>query len=154
MSEADDLQSTNPGANSSGVTRRLKLPWWVRSIVVLCAILMALGALIALLKPGMLVGPAAKLDSSTNVYAGYLVSRNLAIAIMLVGLLALSARRALAGVLVLAALVQLIDAAIDCFEARWAVAPGVLLLGLLLCFAANTVSRRRLYDPGFWRDLN
>jgi hypothetical protein len=42
--------------------------------------------------------------------------------------------------------IQLVDFCIDCAEARWTVAPGVLMLGVLLLVAAS-----RLSGSAFWR---
>jgi hypothetical protein len=153
MTKPADLKSVSQTGNPSAGTNVTRLPWWASAIVILCAILMALGATIALLNPAMLVGAQVNISPATTVYADYLASRNLAIAIMLLCMLAISARRGLASVLLVAALVQIIDAGIDCFEGRWTVAPAVLLLGLMLSVAANIVSGRRLYNASFWRDF-
>jgi hypothetical protein len=67
------------------------LPWWLRAIVILGALLMAAGALIALIHPALLVSPDAHVNEAVRVYAGYLFSRNLAIAAMLLVTLAIGA---------------------------------------------------------------
>jgi hypothetical protein len=153
MTKPDDLKPVSQSGNRSAGANVTRLPWWATAIVIVCATLMALGAAIALLSPAMLIGPHANISPANTVYADYLASRNLAIAIMLLCMLAISARRGLASVLLLAALVQIIDAGFDCFEGRWTIAPAVLLLSLMLSAAANTVSRRRLYNASFWQDF-
>lgn len=152
MSEAQSSQPVTPRPPMSGSSARPALPWWVLTIVIVCALLMATGAIMALVNPAMLADSDEKINGAVRVYAGYLVSRNLAIAAMLLGTLIAGARRPLGAMMVLAALVQFMDAVIDCFEARWTLVPGVLVLVLLLLIAASRVSQRRLLKVGFWRD--
>jgi hypothetical protein len=114
--------------------------------VILGALLLATGAVLALVHPAMLVSPHDEINGAVHIYAGYLASRNLALAIMLVALLSLSAKHALSNMMVLVALVQLLDAGIDCAEGRWILVPGVVLLGLLFFIGAV-----RLTGYPFWR---
>jgi hypothetical protein len=65
---------------------------------------------------------------------------------MLLVLLGLRARRALGNLMVLIALIQILDACIDCFEGRWMIVPGVLVFGLVFLIAAA-----RLSGYPFWR---
>jgi hypothetical protein len=58
------------------------IPWWIRLVVPLGAILMATGAILALANPAMLVSPGDEINGAVPIYAGYLASRNIAIAIM------------------------------------------------------------------------
>ena len=122
------------------------LPWWLRTIVVLGALLMALGAFIALLHPVLLVSPHDEINGAVHTYAGYLASRNLGIAILLLAALSLRATGMLNTLMLLTAFIQVLDAGIDCLEGRWAVVPGVVLLGLLF-FAGSA----RLSGYPFWR---
>ena len=109
--------------------------WWVLLAVLLAALLNLAGALIALIHPGMLVSPLDQITKAVHVYAGYLVSRDLAIAGSLLVMLITGNRRALGVLMLLAGSVQLLDAVMDCVEARWMVAPGVLLLGVFFGIA-------------------
>ena len=68
------------------------IPWWVGAVVVLGAALMAMGAVIALVHPAMLVSPGDEINSAAHIYAGYLVSRNLIVAVFLLLALGLRAR--------------------------------------------------------------
>ncbi len=54
--------------------------------------------------------------------------------------------RALAQIVLLTALIQVVDAGMDCVEGRWPIVPGVLELVLLFFFAAA-----RLNGHPFWR---
>ena len=145
MSEGKhDTQVAHP--NSSAVSRRGPLPWWIFLVVVLGALLMAAGGVIALVRPGMLVSPHDDINGAVHIYAGYLVSRNLALATMLLAMLTLRARSALGNLMVLTAFIQFLDVGIDCLEGRWAVVPGVLIFGLIFFMGAARIS-----GFPFWR---
>jgi hypothetical protein len=122
------------------------IPWWITATVLLGALLTATGAILALVHPAMLVSPHDEINGAVHVYAGYLAARNGALAFMLVALLAIRARRALGNLMVLIALIQILDACIDCFEGRWMIVPGVLVFGLVFLVAAA-----RLSGYPFWR---
>ena len=99
------------------------IPWWLRLVVILGALLTALGAVVALTHPAMLVSPHDEINNAVRIYAGYLAARNLALAFMLMALLFMGARRALGNLMVLVGFIQLLDACMDVAEARWTVAP-------------------------------
>ena len=67
-------------------------------------------------------------------------------AIMLMGLLLIGARRALANLMVLVGLIQLLDACMDVAEGRWTIAPGVLVFGIVFLICAA-----KLCGFAFWR---
>jgi len=123
-----------------------KISWWVAIAVLLGALLMATGAVLALVHPAMLVSPHDEINNAVRVYAGYLAARNGALAIMLVALLVIGARRALANLMVLVALIQILDAVMDSLEARWTLVPGVLVFAIIFLIAAA-----RLSGCPFWR---
>ena len=107
---------------------------------------MGTGAVLAFVHPAMLVSPHDEINSAVHVYAGYLTARNGVLAIMLVALLALRARRALGNLMVIVALIQFLDAIMDLLEGRWTLVPGVLVFGLVYLIAAA-----RLSGYPFWR---
>lgn len=100
----------------------------------------------------MMLSPNAAISEGVRVYAGYLVSRNLAIAIALVALLAVRARRTLSGLMFLVATIQLFDAVIDCIEGRWMIVPGIMIFGLVYLVAAIRLAGRPLWHSETWRD--
>lgn len=116
------------------------LPWWVATIVILGALLTAAGGLIALVRPELLLAPGQPMSDAAYVYAGYLISRNLALAALLLILLAFHARRgacgALVGLLLLTALVQMLDALVDATTGRVALVPVVLIVGVAFLVSA------------------
>lgn len=125
---------------------------WVRLIVIVGALLSATGAVIALVHPAMLVGSQAEINSAAHVFADYFAARNLALACVLLALFGLGARRALGQLLALVGFIQLIDTVMDCFEGRWSVAPGVLILGLLFLLAAARLCGSPLWNRQAWLD--
>ncbi|HEY0784840.1 MAG TPA: hypothetical protein VGD62_03155 [Acidobacteriaceae bacterium] len=119
----------------------------MNAIAILGAVLLFVGAVVALVRPAMLVSPGDEINGATRVYAGYLASRNMAIGIALVAALLYRARGALRDLMLLYALIQGLDAAMDCVEGRWAILPGVLVLGALFLFAALRLPDRRRQLP-------
>jgi hypothetical protein len=128
-----------------------RLPWWLSLMVVLGALLMATGGVIALVHPAMLVPPNDEINHAVHIYAGYLASRNLALAIMLLAMLGLRARDALSTLMVLTAVIQLLDACIDCTEGRWAIVPGVLIFGLVFFIGAARINGYPFWRRGAWQ---
>jgi hypothetical protein len=144
-----ELQSTRPSPLTNLRTAQLAtnpLPWWLQTIVLAGSFLMAAGALISLLNPAMLVSPHDEINAAVHIYAGYLFSRNAALAILLVASMLFRARGTLNTLILLTAFIQLLDAAVDCMEGRWVVVPGVLVFGLLFLLASV-----RLSGHPFWR---
>jgi hypothetical protein len=115
-------------------------------MVFLGALRMITGALLALLHPALLVSPHDEINAAVDIYAGYLASRNLGLAIMLLAAMSLRAKGTLNTLMLLSAFIQLLDAGIDCVEGRWVIVPGVVLIGLLFF-----VGSARLSGYPFWR---
>ncbi len=126
------------------------LSWWARSVVVVGAILLIIGSLIAVFRPIMLVSPHDDINNAARIYAGYFAARNFALGIALLASLALRARATLNGLILLTAIIQLLDVAIDCFEHRWAVVPGVIILALLFFLAAARLSGHPFWKTNTW----
>src|ERR1700722_13680173 len=103
------------------------LPLWVKVAVAVGALLFAAGGAIAMLRPEMLVSPHGEINSAARVYAGYMFSRNLALAVLLLAALLTDARQALSGLMMLAALIQFVDAGLDVAEGRIVLVPGVIV---------------------------
>jgi hypothetical protein len=122
-----------------------RTPWWLATVVIIGATLMAAGGIIALAKPAMLLSPGEAVNSATRVYAGYLVSRNLALAAMLLFNLAIRARAVLSSLMVLTAFIQLLDAGMDILEGRWTLVPGVLIYAVVFFVGAARL------DRPFWK---
>jgi hypothetical protein len=142
----EKLDSDSPAAS------RFLLPWWLSGIVICGATLMAMGAIIALVRPALLVSPGAEITEAVHIYAGYLFSRNLAIALVLLVTLFAGARAALGNYLILTAFIQFLDAAIDAAEGRWILVPGVLILGTAFLIGASVIFPRPIWKQVFRRN--
>jgi hypothetical protein len=132
--------------------RRGAFPWWLYVIVILGSLLMASGGVIALVNPAMLVAPGAQITDAVRVYAGYLVARNLTLAVMLLVVLALRVRGALGTLMVLTAFIQLFDAVLDITEGRFPLVPGVLVFAVAFFFGASRVSGHPFWNAAAWRE--
>jgi len=142
----DILSSTRPSLNGNAA-----LPWWLRTIVVVGALLMVTGAFIALLHPVLLVSPHDEINGAVHIYAGYLASRNLGLAIMLLVAMSLRGRGMLNTLILLTAFIQVLDAGIDCVEGRWAIVPGVVVFGLLFFTGSAGLSGYPFWRMEAWR---
>lgn len=127
------------------------IPIWLTAMIALGALLLAAGAAIALLHPEMLTSPHDVMNGAVHIYASYLASRNIAIAIMLLALLLIRARRALSHLMVLVALIQGIDACMDCIDGRWAIVPGIIVFGLLFLVGAAKLSGYPFWQADAWK---
>jgi hypothetical protein len=126
------------------------IPLWPRLIVMLGVVLLAAGAIIAVVHPILLVSPQDQINQATRVYAGYLASRNMALALMLLAALILRARRTLNILALLTALIQLLDIAMDFAEGRWVVVPGVAILAALFFVASARISGYPFWKKEAW----
>jgi hypothetical protein len=147
MSPNERTQAFTPSLIALESTRISPLPWWLVGIVALGALLISAGALIALLHPAMLVSSQDPINGAVRVYAGYLVSRNLALAIMLFITLGIGARESLRALVLLTAVIQLLDAGLDAMEGRWTLVPGVLLFAIAFFFVAAWLFRHAAAKP-------
>jgi hypothetical protein len=128
------------------------IPVWLTVIISLGTLLIAAGGAIALLHPEMLTSPHEVMNDGVHIYARYLASRNISIAIMLIALLLIRARRALSQLMVLVALVQGIDACMDCLDGRVAIVPGILVFGVLFLFGAAKLCGYPFWKAYAWID--
>ena len=130
------------------------LPKWLPLIVVPGALLLGAGAIIALVNPAMLASPGIDINGAVHVYAGYLVARNLALALLLLVTLSMGARRSLSTLMVLTAVIQLFDAGMDMVEHRWSLIPGVLIFAALFLFGATRLTGAPIWKAAAWRDAS
>jgi hypothetical protein len=135
---------------SSQPQQTIPIPWWLRFVVLLGALLLVVGAFLALVHPGMLVSPHDEINGAVHIYAGYFASRNAALAIMLVLLLSIGAKQALKNMMVLVALIQLLDACMDLAEGRWMLVPGVIVIGLVFLIGSARLSGHSIWRATSW----
>lgn len=109
-------------------------PWWLTVIVIIGALLTATGAVLAIFASG------EHLNTAGHDYADYFITRNLAVAVMLLVTLALRARRVLAALMILTALIQFLDAVTAIATGRLGLVPIDLIFAAVFTFGAARLS--------------
>ena len=142
QSQANDLETAQPV---------VRFPLWVSIVVILGALLTLTGAVISKVDPTLLTngGPVTE---TARVYADYLFARNLALAAMVLLLLAIRARRMLAGFMVLIALIQLIDVGDDLARGAWLLIPGLLVFAIVFLLGAWRLFGQAVWHVDAWRE--
>jgi hypothetical protein len=147
MSNPSAQSQTNDFKASPSVVR---FPLWMSIVVILGALLTVTGAVIAKVDPTLLTGGGAGTETA-RVYADYLFARNLALAVMVLLLLAIRARRMLAGFMVLIALIQLIDVGDDLARGDWLLIPGLLVFASVFLLGAWRLFGQAIWHVDAWR---
>jgi hypothetical protein len=124
---------------------------WVSVVVILGALLFLVGAVLSKVNPTLLTNNSPMTDTA-RVYADYTFARDLAIATLLLLLLLVRARRNLAGVMVLVALIQLLDIMNDLACGTLILIPGLLLFAVVFLIGAGQVFGRPLWQAATWQD--
>lgn len=120
--------------------------WWLVGIVVLGALLTAAGGLLAIHPTG------EHLDTAGRNYAEYFLTRNIALAVLLLLMLGLRARRTLAGLMILTALIQTLDAITATATGRLGLVPIDLVFAAAFLIGAAHLSTGPLWRSVTWRD--
>lgn len=121
------------------------IPKWIAAVTILGAALIMAGAVISKVAPTILTN-GAPMTAAARVYADYMFARNLPLAVMLLLVLIIQARKMLAGFMVLVALVQVVDVVDDLVRGEYLLIPGLLVFALVYLFGAS-----RLFGKAFWR---
>jgi hypothetical protein len=116
-------------------------PLWLTVIVILGAVLTATGAVLAIFASG------EHLNTAGHNYADYFITRNLAVAVMLLVMLALRARRVLAALMILTALIQFLDAVTAIATGRLGLVPIDLIFAAVFIFGAARLTGLRPWLP-------
>lgn len=120
--------------------------WWLIGVVVLGALLTATGGLLAIHPSG------EHLSTAGQNYADYFLTRNLAMAALLLLMLALRARHVLTGLMILTALIQTLDAITATATGRLALVPIDLAFTAAFLLGAAHLSTGPLWRGTAWRD--
>ncbi len=139
------VKTNDPPAAAVPASAASDVSLWVKILAIVGALLLGAGAAIAYTNPGMLLAPHAPVSEGVRIYAGYLVSRNAALALGLVGAVLFRLRTLLGTMLLLVGSIQIFDACIDAVESRWTLVPGVTVLGIL--FLLGAARARPIFDP-------
>jgi lysylphosphatidylglycerol synthetase-like protein (DUF2156 family) len=142
-SPASDLQTPQTAVH---------IPLWVSIVVILGALLTLTSAVMSKVDPTLLTNGNPMTDSA-RIYADYMFARDLALAVMLLLLLGVRARRMLAGFMVLTVLIQLIDGVNDLFRGTFLLfLPVVLVFAIVFLFASRRLFGRAIWHVDAWRD--
>jgi hypothetical protein len=144
-----DNPTTPETGKISGSTTRF--PIWVTIVVILGAFLTITGAIISKVDPALLANGSTT-TAAVEVYADYMFARNLSIALLLLFLLSLKARRMLAGFMVLVALIQIVDVADDLVRGAVVLAPGLLVFAAIFLLGAWRLFGQAIWHIDTWRE--
>ena len=139
------------GESSVQRAKDARIPAWIVVVVIIGAVLLLVGALVSKVDPTLLTNNSPMNDAA-HVYADYTFARDLALAIMLLFLVIVRARRMLAGYMVLVALIQIIDILDDLARGAFVLIPGLLLFAILFLIGAWQLFGRPLWQAATWRD--
>jgi hypothetical protein len=137
-------------AQSSGASEAQPVARWIKGVVVLTVCLNVVGATIAVANPGAMLPAGEHMTSAARLYAGYLVSRDLSLAVVLLAFLVIRARQGLAAALLMGALTQVFDIVIDTSSGRAVLVPGLIVLCGLLLLAAGGASGAPVWRRSAW----
>ncbi|MBV9713610.1 MAG: hypothetical protein JO011_22150 [Ktedonobacteraceae bacterium] len=126
-------------------------PLWISIVVILGALLTLTGAVISKVDPTLLTNGTPMTDSA-RIYAGYTFARDLALAVMLLLLWVVRARRVLAGFMVLTVLIQFFDIVDDLLRGAFLLLPVVFVFALVFLLAAWRLFGRPIWQIDAWRD--
>lgn len=127
------------------------IPLWVSIVVILGVLLTATGAVISKVNPTLLTN-GSPMTEADRVYADYMFARNLPLAVMLLFLLAVRARRMLAGFMVLTALIQLVDVINDLSRGVFVLVPGLLVFAIVFLIGAWQLFGQAFWHVDAWRE--
>jgi hypothetical protein len=130
----------------------VRIPLWVFIVVIVGALLSVIGAVISKVDPTLVTNGNPMTDAA-RVDADYMFARSLSLAVMLLLLLALRARRMLAGFMVLIALIQIIDVVDDLARGAFLLVPGLLVFAAVFLVGAWQLFGQAIWRIDAWREL-
>jgi len=145
--ETDTAPTTDSG-NSLAQTNggSVSVARLVDIVVVLGALLMGAAGLASIFAPQAFltaVGVSGvPVNAGTEIFARYTGTRDVALAVMLLILVAVRSRRVLAGLVVATALAKALDCALELVAQRWPAAPGPFVVAVLYLAAAAWLIRQ------------
>ena len=109
------------------------------------------GAAISKVDPTLLTN-GSPMTEAARVYADYLFARNLALAVVVLLLLVIRARRMLAGFMVLVALIQMVDSVDDLARGAVLLVPGLLVFAIMFLLGAERLFGQAVWHLDAWRE--
>lgn len=134
-----DIGRGRPGSGACGM------------LILLQILLLSASAAISKVDPTLLTN-GSPMTEAARVYADYLSARNLALAVVVLLLLAIRARRRLAGLMILVALIQLLDVGDDLARRAWLLFPDVLVFAIVFLLGARRLLGQALWHVAAWRE--
>ena len=126
---------------------------WIAPLVILGALGVGSLAVGALFAPKTLLATGEHMNSAARVWARYAAAYSVALAIMLLGLLAVRARRILAGTLVQAAMSEVFLAVVAIVGKRWEQLPANAVLIAIFLMCATRLFGEKPWRAAVWRDV-
>ena len=133
-------------------TQTLHIPLWVSIVVTFGALLTTTGAVISKVDPALLTH-GSTITEATRVYADYMFARSLSLAVILLFLLTVKARRMLAAFMILIALIQIFDVIDDLARGALLLVPGLLVFAIVFLFGAWQLFGQAIWHVNVWRNL-
>ena len=128
------------------LARSSAVSWLIRGVVVLGAVVNGVVGALSLIAPRTFLGavgqPDEPLSAGVQVFAAYTGTRDLAVALLLLVLLAARSTRLLAGVVLLVALTNTLDGLDALASQRWAQVPGAFVFAVVFTAVAIWLLRR------------
>ena len=146
-----DLSVPSPVSDRKTPQSVTRFPLWVSIVVILGALLTLTSAVISKVDPTLLTN-GNPMTASARIYADSMFARELALAVMLLLLLGVRARRMLAGFMVLTVLIQLVDIVDDLFRGAFLLLPVVFVFAIVFLLAAGRLFGRAIWHVDAWRD--
>jgi hypothetical protein len=146
----------NPSAQSQagklGTAQSVvSFPLWVSIVVIFGTLLTLTGAIISKVDPTLLTN-GSSVTETAQVYADYMFARSLALAVMLLFSLVIRARRMLAGLMLLIALIQFVDVVDDLARGAFLLVPGLLIFAVVFLIGAWRLLGQAIWHVNAWRD--
>ena len=133
-------------------TQTLHIPLWVSILVTFGALLTTTGAVISKVDPALLTN-GSTITEATRVYADYMFARSLSLAVILLFLLTVKARRMLAAFMILIALIQIVDVIDDLASGALRLGRGLLVFAIVFLFGAWQLFGQAIWHVNVWRNL-
>jgi len=108
----------------------------------------------ALFGPQTVLAPGQHVNSAAHAWARYAAAYSTTLGLALLALLAIRARRILAGVLVQAAFAEVLLAVVAIIDHRWEQIPADIILLTAFVLAANRLFGQPLWRAAAWRDAH
>lgn len=142
----------SPASDLKAPPSVVRFPLWVSIVVILGVLLTLTSAVSSKIDPTLLTN-GNPMTASARIYADYMFARDFALAVMLLLLLVVRARKMLAGLMVLTVLIQCVDIVNDLLRGTFLLfLPIVFLFAIVFLLAARRLFGQNIWRIDAWRD--